>query len=92
MISLFARLYLYTQKKLVLVDEPELSLSIDWQRRILVDIVNAPLCEQVVAITHSPFVLDNALEQFATPLRLKIDHSTRSFDLSSEEEEESDVD
>lgn len=73
MISLFARLYLYPGKKVVLIDEPELSLSLDWQRKILVDIVSAPSCEQVVAITHSPFVFDNELEEFATSLKLRLD-------------------
>lgn len=60
-------------KKIVLIDEPELSLSIDWQRGILVDVLLAPTCEQVVAITHSPFVFDNALEPFARTLLLKIE-------------------
>lgn len=73
MISLFARLYLYSGKKIVLIDEPELSLSIDWQRKILVDIINAPSCVQVVAITHSPFVFDNELDEYATSLRLRLD-------------------
>ena len=75
MISLFARLYLYPKKKILLIDEPELSLSIDWQRKILVDIVSAQSCQQIIAITHSPFVFDNALEPFATPLKLRIDTS-----------------
>jgi energy-coupling factor transporter ATP-binding protein EcfA2 len=73
MISLFAKLYLYPKEKIILIDEPELSLSIDWQRQILVDIVEAPLCRQVVAITHSPFVFDNSLEPFARPLTSTID-------------------
>lgn len=70
MISLFARLYLYDGPKIVLIDEPELSLSIDWQRRILLDVVRAPTCEQLVAITHSPFVFDNELDPFAKSLTL----------------------
>lgn len=73
MISLFARLYLYPPKrKLVLIDEPELSLSIDWQRKILPDILGAASCEQLIAITHSPFVFENELEPFATTLHMKI--------------------
>lgn len=72
MISLFARLYLYPKKKIVLIDEPEISLSIDWQRKILLDIVHAPSCAQVVAITHSPFIFDNDLEPFAQPLGLRV--------------------
>lgn len=70
MISLFAKLFLYEGPKIVLIDEPELSLSIDWQRHILVDVMNAPLCRQLIAITHSPFVFDNDLEPFARSLQL----------------------
>jgi predicted ATPase len=72
MISLFARLYLYPKEKLVLIDEPELSLSIDWQRKILPDILNSNLCKQVIAITHSPFIFDNELDAFAKALRIEI--------------------
>ncbi|AEG94429.1 AAA family ATPase [Ramlibacter tataouinensis] len=78
MISLFSRLYLYPKEKLVLIDEPELSLSIDWQRKILPDIVNATLCRQVVAITHSPFIFDNDLDAFARPLHLTISDQVAS--------------
>lgn len=70
MISLFAQLYLYPKKKLVLIDEPELSLSLDWQRKILPDILSSATCQQVIAITHSPFIFDNELEPFAASLRL----------------------
>ncbi len=69
MISLFAKMYLYDKKKLVLIDEPELSLSIGWQREILKDILKAPNCSQVIAITHSPFVFDNELERYARSLK-----------------------
>lgn len=72
MISLFARLHLYPKDKLVLIDEPELSLSIDWQRKILPDILSASLCKQVIAITHSPFIFDNELDVFATALQLRV--------------------
>lgn len=73
MISLFARLYLYPNKKLVLIDEPELSLSLDWQRKILLDVLRSHSCEQVIAITHSPFVFDNELEPYAKALDVSVD-------------------
>lgn len=73
MISLLAKIYLYPKKKIVLIDEPELSLSIDWQRGILVDVILAESCKQVIAITHSPFVFDNALESFAKSLSLSVE-------------------
>lgn len=78
MISLFARLYLYPGKKLILIDEPELSLSLDWQRKILVDVLGAPSCRQVIAITHSPFIFDNELESYAGALRLKVEQKSPS--------------
>ncbi len=73
MISLFAKMFLYSRRKIVLIDEPELSLSIDWQREILVDVLSAPLCAQLIAITHSPFVFDNELDPFARALKLRRD-------------------
>lgn len=86
MVSLFARLYLYPKRKIFLIDEPELSLSIDWQRRILLDIVTAPQCEQIVAITHSPFVFDNSLEPFAQALTLKINNDLYVDQLFDDED------
>ena len=82
MISLFAKMFLYPGRKIVLIDEPELSLSIDWQRGILVDVLNAPLCQQLIAITHSPFVFDNELEPFARSLKLE----RVEIDAASDEE------
>lgn len=70
-VSLFARLHLYPDKKIVLIDEPELSLSIDWQKRLLPDVVAADSCVQLLAITHSPFIFDNSLDEFAGQLSIK---------------------
>jgi predicted ATPase len=81
MISLFGKLFLYPKNKIFLIDEPELSLSLDWQRRILVDVMNAPSCSQIIAITHSPFIFDNDLEPFARSLMSSID--SRGEDDSS---------
>lgn len=72
MVSLFAKMSLYPKKKIVLIDEPELSLSIDWQRGILVDILLSPNFEQVIAITHSPFIFDNVLEPYARTLEFSV--------------------
>ncbi|MNJ30769.1 hypothetical protein D3C77_253790 [compost metagenome] len=68
-VSIFAKLHLQKDKKfIVLIDEPELSLSIAWQRLFLPDILEAPSCEQLIAITHSPFIFDNKLDSYAQPL------------------------
>ncbi|WP_315712578.1 MULTISPECIES: AAA family ATPase [unclassified Bradyrhizobium] len=74
-ISLFAHLYLSRTKKIVLIDEPELSLSIDWQKRLLPDVIHSPTCRQLLAITHSPFVFDNELDAYASPFNVTRDIS-----------------
>lgn len=64
-VSLFSHLNLIESKKLfVFIDEPELSLSVDWQRMFLVDILDSTSCIGLVATTHSPFVFDNELETY----------------------------
>jgi predicted ATP-dependent endonuclease of OLD family len=51
-------------KVFVFIDEPELSLSVDWQRMFLVDILDSASCDGLIATTHSPFVFENELENF----------------------------
>ncbi len=61
-ISMFSHLYLSSPKECaILIDEPELSISIEWQRQLLPDILNAPRCQFLVAATHSPFIFENDL-------------------------------
>lgn len=65
-VSLFSHLYLSGGTNyFVLIDEPELSLSVPWQRRFLVDIRNAGFCAGLIAATHSPFIYDNELRPYA---------------------------
>ncbi|RWX48860.1 AAA domain-containing protein, putative AbiEii toxin, Type IV TA system, partial [Candidatus Electrothrix marina] len=64
-VSLFSHLYLSEEKRFfVLIDEPELSLSVPWQRRFLKDIKEGDFCSGVVAVTHSPFIYDNDLREY----------------------------
>ncbi len=68
-VSLFSHLYLSGQKHyFVLIDEPELSLSVPWQRRFLTDIRRSGFCEGLIAATHSPFIYDNDLRQYTHSL------------------------
>ncbi|VWB57534.1 hypothetical protein BLA6860_02660 [Burkholderia lata] len=69
-ISLMAKLYLYDRKKLVLIDEPELSLSLEWQRKVLPDVIKSGSVVQLLAITHSPFVFENELDSCAAGLKI----------------------
>ena len=68
-VSIFAKLHLQKDKRfIVLIDEPELSLSMAWQKLFLPDILESPSCEQLIAITHSPFIFENELDAYAQPL------------------------
>lgn len=72
MISLFSRLYLSDASQYcIIIDEPELSLSMEWQRTLLPDILDSGRTALLVAATHSPFIFENELDSDATPLRVK---------------------
>lgn len=72
-VSIFARLLLDPSKRhFIIIDEPELSLSIEWQERFLTDIVKARSCSQLIAITHSPFIFKNELAPFSGSLEVKM--------------------
>ena len=63
-VSLFATLYLNDDKKYsILFDEPELSLSIEWQKQLIPDIIKSNRCEFLFAVTHSPFIFDNEFDK-----------------------------
>ena len=64
-VSLFSHLNLTQKKNLfVFIDEPELSLSVDWQKMFLVDVLDSVSCVGLIATTHSPFIFDNELEKY----------------------------
>lgn len=68
-ISIFSRLYLQESSPVaILFDEPELSLSMEWQKKLLQDIYDSGKCAFLLAATHSPFIFDNDLDEFASVL------------------------
>jgi len=68
-VSLFSHLYLSGKHRyFVLIDEPELSLSVPWQRRFLSDIRKGEFCAGLIAVTHSPFIYENELRGHAHSL------------------------
>ena len=68
-ISLFSKIYLSKDDNYyVLFDEPELSLSIFWQRMLLPDILKSNKCNFLLSVTHSPFIFENELDEFAIGL------------------------
>lgn len=73
-ISLFARLYLDRSENLaIFFDEPELSLSIEWQRKLLPHILNSKKCKFLFCTTHSPFIFENELDGSASDLAMYVE-------------------
>lgn len=69
-ISLFSKLYLEDKDNLmVVIDEPELSISILWQKKILLDIVKSNKCKLLLTTTHSPFIFENEFDIYADELK-----------------------
>ena len=69
-VSLFSHIYLSGQKDyFVVIDEPELSLSVPWQKKFLPDILATNKCAGLIAVTHSPFIFDNELDSFAHDIK-----------------------
>ena len=63
-ISTFSKIYLEDNPKLIILfDEPELSLSIDWQESFIYDIVNSENCIFSISVTHSPFIFVNLMDK-----------------------------
>lgn len=64
-VSIFSKLYLREEKErecqqfFVLIDEPELSLSVPWQKKLIPDMENGVCCGGIIAVTHSPFIYDD---------------------------------
>lgn len=73
-ISLFARLYLDKKENLaIFFDEPELSLSIDWQKKLLPHIIKSKKCKFLFSTTHSPFIFENELDESASDLAIYVE-------------------
>lgn len=68
-VSLFSHLVLDDEKSnYIIIDEPELSLSVDWQQKFLEDISDLSSCQFIGAVTHSPFIFENSLEKHSVDL------------------------
>ena len=66
----------------ILIDEPEISLHIDWQRKLLDNLTNHSPSHQLIICTHSPIVpadYDEELEELQVSLT---DASVWEYDVS----------
>lgn len=66
-LSLFSKLYFKGKKDIILlIDEPENSLSINWQKELIPSIVKSGKCSLIVTMTHSPFIFQNEFFETCT--------------------------
>lgn len=80
LVSVLAQLYLRDEGQFaVFFDEPELSLSMEWQRKILPDIISSQRCAFLLVATHSPFLFDNNLENNVSGLKIEYDKVRRQM-------------
>lgn len=80
-VSVFAHLFLDKDSvQTVIIDEPELSLSVPWQKKFLKHILNSDQCTFLLSVTHSPFVYQNDLKPFAVDLRKHMKPSEKHVD------------
>ena len=80
-VSIFSKVYLdVTSPCIFIIDEPEISLSIEWQKDFLRDIYNSEKVALLIATTHSPFIFKNEYVDYVKELGMykeKIDVTKR---------------
>ncbi|NUB04894.1 AAA family ATPase [Azospirillum sp. Vi22] len=77
-VSILAHLYLGSNDKyIVFIDEPELSLSVIWQKRFLSDIMKSGHCAALLAVTHSPFIFSNELKSSVRDIKRLISYGDK---------------
>lgn len=70
LISIFAQVYLLPNEKFIfIIDEPELSLSLKWQRQFLVDVYESNNISLLISTTHSPFIFDNTFQTYTFEMK-----------------------
>jgi ABC-type lipoprotein export system ATPase subunit len=84
---LFSATHMSRGDGMVLLDEPELSLHVDWQRHILGVLQELAGDRQIVACTHSPEVAAEHLDEMIELRSLSWHHSPQLFDESEDAEQ-----
>ena len=67
-IGMLSTLYLSDTKNTIIIDEPEISLSTEWQQMLIEDIMNSGAVSQLICATHSPFIFENEYAENVTNL------------------------
>jgi ABC-type cobalamin/Fe3+-siderophores transport system ATPase subunit len=73
---LFSATHMTPEEGLVLIDEPELSLHVEWQRLILGELIKQAGGRQVIACTHAPEV---AAEHSSALVEIEVGNSSSAM-------------
>lgn len=65
LLKLFFHISEIGKKHMIFFDDVETNLSVRWQKKFLSDIWNTGKCSFLIAVTHSPFVFENELDDYA---------------------------
>ncbi|MBV5104853.1 AAA family ATPase [Mammaliicoccus sciuri] len=71
-VSIFTLVYLefLDERLFILIDEPELSLSVLWQEKLIEDIYNSGNVDYLIAVTHSPFIYGELPDEVSENIEL----------------------
>lgn len=70
-VSIFSKVYLdVTTSCIFVIDEPEISLSIEWQKEFLIDVYNSGKVGLLIATTHSPFIFKNEFRKYTMEINM----------------------
>lgn len=81
-----------SQQNLVLIDEPEISLHVDWQRLLLKKMSDQLGNRQIIACTHSPVIPADYEDNFVELNVMPTDRSSWYPDPDSDPDEYTDLD
>jgi len=75
-VTIFTKIFLMDfesrdNKYWIFMDEPEISLSFEWQCILLPEIINSGKCKFLFTSTHSPFIFQNDLKKYTSDLSLE---------------------
>ena len=74
------------EANIILIDEPELSLHVDWQRKLIDEMVNQLPSKQLIVCTHSP-IIGAAFQDNMIELRPSVSSIIYEEDLYTDAEE-----
>ncbi|SOD17885.1 AAA ATPase domain-containing protein [Fibrobacter sp. UWB16] len=68
-VGIFSFLYLSESSDYtIIIDEPEISLSTEWQEQLITDIMNSTSVKCLICATHSPYIIENEYINNVIPL------------------------